>query len=180
MTRYDRDQLSRWIGRDKFERWPRLRGISFGFMKLTRHCVAGWDLEWTHSGVDDGTSTIGEICDHPGMSALQATPEEIKTIIEEQVVKMRFHFVDKDGEIRHKVPEYVKTRSDLRGLRVRCSQGHSKRAAEGLDLEKLMTKMAPGMPGWSNVLCHGTTLRCVDNIQEEGLLPGGGDDDPGA
>ena len=149
--------------------------ISFGCTKLTRHCIAGWGLDWTHSGVDDGTNTIGEVVDHPGMRALQVSPDEIKAIIEGQEEKKRFHFVSKDGDILHKVPDYVSSRSDLRGLRIRCSQGHSRRGAAGIDMEKLMTKMYPGCPGWSEILTHGTVERCVEGIMEDGLFPGGGD-----
>ena len=73
--------------------------ISFALTLLLRHGNAGpGQPQWYPTGDGDGSSSIEELLQHPGLQVMCATAEEICELVT-KAEKNRFHFFTDSGEL---------------------------------------------------------------------------------
>ena len=180
VSRQEQAWTKRWLGKTKrhqfkIDIWKRMDCISFALTLLLRHGYAGpGQPQWYPTGDGDGSSSIEELLQHPGLQVMCATAEEICELIT-KAEKNRFHFFTDSGELVFQIPT---TFGCLRSIRVGCGQGHNKAIAALIDYTKLWTLLEIDGPGWHDILNHGTQGYCVGDICRDGLLPGGTESGP--
>ena len=180
VSREEQAWTKRWLGKTKrhqfkIDIWKRMDCISFALTLLLRHGNAGpGQPQWYPTGDGDGSSSIEELLQHPGLQVMCATAEEICELIT-KAEKNRFHFFTDSGELVFQIPT---TFGCLRSIRVGCGQGHNKAIAALIDYTKLWTLLEIDGPDWHDILNHGTQGYYADAIRRDGLLPGGTESGP--
>ena len=118
-----------WLGKTKrgqfkIDNWKRMDCISYALTLLLRHGNAGHGQpQWYPRR--NGSNSIEELLQHPGLQAMCATPEEICELIT-KAENNRFHFISDRGQLVFQIPA---TFGCLRSIRVGCGQGHNKEVA---------------------------------------------------